>query len=48
MARLDRSNLAILSSIVVTLGVSAGQQPKIDNGRVTASPAGSLGQNYRS
>ena len=47
MARLDRSTFAILSSIVVTLGVPTGQQPKIDNGRVTASPAGSLSQNVQ-
>ena len=36
-----------MSSIAVTLGVPTGQQPKIDNGRVTASPAGSLSQNVQ-
>ena len=47
MARVNRRFAAILSFTIATLGVLDAQQPRIGNGRVTTSPAGSLAQSVQ-
>jgi hypothetical protein len=47
MARASCSSAAILSFTIASLGVLDAQQPRIDNGRVSTSPAGSLAQSVQ-
>jgi HEAT repeat protein len=47
MASFTRRSFAIGSFTFATLAVLTAQQPRIDNGRVTTSPAGSLSQSVQ-